>query len=591
MVPVRNDLNLPISCNGTGPAYITKMKKTVLTQSASFCSSIRGARLLLLTFLLGLLISNGVYGADIYVSQLGSGTTNSIGWLNSSYKWTPGDTIHLVGVITNGLLIGGSGAPGQPITIRFESNAKFSAPTWTTANAPANSGNRASIINGYNPVSYIIIDGGSNGTIEATDNGMYHSYSNNFNAVSIVAGNSLEIKNLTITNLYYRIASQDCSAAPQAITTGGDSFTNLSIHNNTLDMLANGIVVGYNGNCNGLQIYSNTMTRINWGMFLNGGNYGSCSNFSIYGNHINHFENWNPMGGPCAGSYHGDGIYLNNSITGNATTNFNCRVFGNTIGPSVDVASALIYVTGGNAYTFPGLRIYNNLLLEGTNTEQVNSAIAVNTYNVIVVNNTIHADIHQGSAIGVSDGAICTGNLVYNLGIGSTVAFYDGYMEKGILTNFPGYIIAADYTPGLQQWAVYINPSNVVSVLDSNLYSTVDSFELYCPSTKELSNGIADGLNYSTDFIYAQAKWQSFGLDLHSLFTTTKPLFNPDYSLAGSSIGVAFAPNLTWLGITNDFYGNARPTTGNWTAGAFEVSSSTATNRPSAPTAHPIVPQ
>jgi hypothetical protein len=118
--------------------------------------------------------------ADWYVSQNGSGAQSgadsndcqTIAWVsaftgNGPINWgsgpgqiTAGDTIHLVGTISNMLSLMGSGTPGNPITVYFEPNAMFSAPTLPN-NGRWIAGN----------VSNMVIDGGVNGVMQLTDNG------------------------------------------------------------------------------------------------------------------------------------------------------------------------------------------------------------------------------------------------------------------------------------------------------------------------------------------------------------------------------------------------------------------------------------
>src|ERR1022692_1257215 len=122
--------------------------------------------------LLALFPSSG-WTSDIYISQDSNGSTNSLAWLNLSWNTVqPGDTIHLMGTLTNKLIIGRNGSAANPITILFEQDAKFSAPTWPPG------GNNSSIIGGN--AQYLVIDGGQNGLIEATDNGWQKTHSNNF---------------------------------------------------------------------------------------------------------------------------------------------------------------------------------------------------------------------------------------------------------------------------------------------------------------------------------------------------------------------------------------------------------------------------
>src|ERR1035441_10360404 len=123
--------------------------------------------------------------ADIYVAQATQGAdtgvdavdAHSVAWFNNSANWGagatqigPGCTVHLCGIVSNSITFQAGGSAGNPITILFEPNAKFSAPHWTTA-----------IIAAANNAT---IDGGQNGIIEATTTGTGLTYSNDTTAIS-----------------------------------------------------------------------------------------------------------------------------------------------------------------------------------------------------------------------------------------------------------------------------------------------------------------------------------------------------------------------------------------------------------------------
>ena len=87
------------------------------------------------------------FAEDLYIAQTNLGSANGTSaanaraytWFNTSTNWTsvsgvpdrigPGDTVHIVGVITNPLSIQGSGSPGNPITLKFDQGGKLRHPT------------------------------------------------------------------------------------------------------------------------------------------------------------------------------------------------------------------------------------------------------------------------------------------------------------------------------------------------------------------------------------------------------------------------------------------------------------------------------
>src|SRR3989442_1401335 len=80
-------------------------------------------------------------------------------WGSGSTQIGPATTVHLCGTITTPLTVQGSGSAGSPITVRWEKDAKISHATCSP-----------SCLN-MNGKSYITLDGGTNGIIEATANG------------------------------------------------------------------------------------------------------------------------------------------------------------------------------------------------------------------------------------------------------------------------------------------------------------------------------------------------------------------------------------------------------------------------------------
>ena len=150
---------------------------------------------------------------DIWVSQSGGIGTNSLAWLNTpgnlavgAGKVNPGDTVHLVGTFSNVLNVSGSGSAGNPVTFLFEPGAKFSASLWPASGA----------IN-ITAKNWIVIDGGSNGLIENTNNGT--SLGNQAQSFGVLGAQSshLTVQNLTITNMYHRTDISDWNRMGECI--------------------------------------------------------------------------------------------------------------------------------------------------------------------------------------------------------------------------------------------------------------------------------------------------------------------------------------------------------------------------------------
>ena len=111
---------------------------------------------------------------DIYVTQNGSGggtscaDARSAAWFNTAANWGtgtgqigPGTTVHLCGTVQiaaggTGLTFQGSGTPGNPITLKWETGATVSAPY---CNMAGNGSGCIVVSTPANPRSYLVLDG------------------------------------------------------------------------------------------------------------------------------------------------------------------------------------------------------------------------------------------------------------------------------------------------------------------------------------------------------------------------------------------------------------------------------------------------
>ena len=516
------------------------------------------------------LIPNG-FAADLFVAQLASGSGSgqnasncmSISTLNTWSNVSAGDTVHLVGTLTSQLRLTKNGAPGSPITIYFEPGAKFARPYWgvTRYDAAIATPNGADI-------SYVTIDGGVDGLITATDNGMGRTYRTNCYGVELNALAGVEIKNLTVSNLYWRTFSADCPGSNvgiEGISVGGPICTNILIHNNKVWRVLNGIQTSYGYYSTNFQVYSNDIQHINQAInVVVSTTFGDAYGMSIWANRIDHFEDYDPSNSECGLWWHADGIFFITNLP-QAPTNHNMRIYRNYIGPSLINASGLINITP-TALNGPydGLLIYNNLLIEGTNTVHVNNAVGSQAWTTLIAYNTIVASGAAGIGIGCGSNVTALANVVVNYAtpvsvqidqwfVTNTLAGYAGYISTGyklVISNS----FSSSYIYGR-------SPLSTGIVFDQNIYSSTH------PGFPDLLFGfyLPGASTYQKYF----GTWKSYGFDLHS--STNAILLNSDYSLAANSqVGFGMGPNLTALGITDDFYGNPRPATGPWTVGAFQ---------------------
>lgn len=224
----------------------------------------------ILLLLAWLSLGYGVTAANIYVSQVGSGSQNGADasdafawtWITNSAHWnsgagtvSAGDTVHLVGTISSNLIIQASGTQANPITILFEANAIMTAPTlgsglaWILGNTHSN----------------ITIDGGFNGVITCTDNGTTSTYggTHTFNnhpidGVAFQSTSNIIIKNLVISNMYDRQVNLEPNLG------GGEG---------------NGIV--FQHNCNNILVSNCVVTGGENGITQQFEDGGICSGFTV----------------------------------------------------------------------------------------------------------------------------------------------------------------------------------------------------------------------------------------------------------------------------------------------------------------------
>jgi hypothetical protein len=506
---------------------------------------------------------------DIYIAQDGLGALNGLDAANAFSlaalnRWTnvvPGDTLHLIGVLTNTLRIGGSGTPGTPITLRFEPGAKFSAPTWKTP-----------IISGAGTLNNIIIDGGGAGIMEATDNGNGKTYANGSSftsAIDLWGGANIEIKNLVIRDLYLRTSnSSDCNISlfPGGIRLGG-SLTNCSIHNCLITNVGNGIVAGANGvnsYCTNLQMYSNVCWHTSWGIgsYCNGSNSATWDT-RIWANIINSDTNWDG----CLGSLHSDGIASGVPSGSFPATNHHMRVYRNVFGPDVgaQTTAAMFMESGQRTFMNDRPLIFNNVIVQATRARSWGSgSMSMNANEGLIANNSFIFKNNTGTAMIIN--ASGSDNGEYGPATNGVIAWtlYNNAMQgvTGVIGVGGGYNIA-----NTAPLSVTNTDYNAVSSLDGNPQWWTGLY------WRETTPGISG--NSYRDFVHHP---QVSRFDLHSINLTNVALFDASYApLPGGNSLVGKGTNLTQRAIdldtpelAQDFYGNPRPSVGPWTIGAVE---------------------
>jgi hypothetical protein len=221
-------------------------------------------------------------GAQIYVSQAGSGSqsgaggcsnAHSLSWLNSGGNWgagsgevAPGTTVELCGTFTEPLETKGNGSSGRPITIAFMTNAKLAEPSCPGTGC----------LNVANSSEYITVDGGTNGIIENTDRGT-HKQQGEAATVGIYAWGCkhCSFENLEVANLY--VAEQGDATSNTEIrgivVTGGE-IEDIAIDHDVLHDIGWAVVVSLTGKSNHVDVEHDVLYHDSHGVAMTAGGSG-----------------------------------------------------------------------------------------------------------------------------------------------------------------------------------------------------------------------------------------------------------------------------------------------------------------------------
>jgi hypothetical protein len=272
------------------------------------------------------ILSSPVSSKDIYISQnmQGSGAgdscqnSQSSSWFNLQSNWGtginqigPGDVVHLCGLISTTLIIKGSGTLGSPITIYFENNSKLSQPAGPLMNT--------------NGKDFLIIDGGLNGVMENTDNGSSLNYKLAVFGITASGSENIEIKNLTIKDLYVHNTVSDNTSwgvRPTGIYFNGVG-NNVSIHHNHFDDMTNAMTLVTLAGGSGIDIYNNEFTNCDHGLSISGAPLPGYSGVNVYNNHFGTTANWDTT----SNLWHHDGIHIYHPMN-NVLSNI--KIYNNT---------------------------------------------------------------------------------------------------------------------------------------------------------------------------------------------------------------------------------------------------------------------
>lgn len=301
-------------------------------------------------------------GEGIYIAQTAQGSDNgssaanahSVIWFNTAANWgtgagkiSPGDTMRLCGTITSPIIIQGSGTTGNPITVLFESGAKMSKAHWYGANSNA-------AIYG-NSKSYIVIDGGTNGLIEATDNGTAKTYQYNIAGVFFSSGSNITVKNLSVYPLYERVEGADSNNFCSGLEFDGIS-TNITLRNNTLKDASNGMYIGYRAGSSGIDISGNTGDNCGHSCVTVGSQNTNetITNVQIYNNTFHKSRKWSGAPAIHTNLIHAWAVHSGSRLD-------ELKIFNNHFSGQCGTNSTALVFLEGYIYS---PQIYNNILIK-----------------------------------------------------------------------------------------------------------------------------------------------------------------------------------------------------------------------------------
>lgn len=367
--------------------------------------------------ILSILIASKVIASDFYFTQSGSGGhigSKDAPWSvadlsKSSVSILPGDALHVVGVISTPMVFRWSGAAGKPARMVFDQDAKFSRATWA----------EGSNIISLGASSYIEIDGGKNGAIEATANGEFLANKNHFYAIYSSNGSNVTIKNLTIRNLYVR------KYGDTGIKCDGIFFSNwqgnTTVDNCIITYCFFGVWGGYNSGKTGFTVSNSRLLNCAQSIVFGDNNKDqTASVVRIFGNTIDGNSAWYDA----ADVAHADGVHLQ-AVNGGASNLSDVQIYGNTFGADVsDHMTAQVYMDGA----ISKWSITGNVFSQGPK-QCSNGAIYAKSF---------------------TDGGTITGNSFKSSGVGNAINLIQSPTNYQITNNsFIGW-----------QWATYWEPNN-----------------------------------------------------------------------------------------------------------------------------------
>jgi hypothetical protein len=477
---------------------------------------------------------------DIYITQNGTGSASgsscssahNAAWFNNRANWgsgsaqiSPGTTVHLCGDY-NGtageqmLLVRGSGASGHPIILHFETGTVFSAPYWSPQGAIYMDG-----------VSYVTVDGGTNGLIQNTANGTGRAYHANSVAIYAPSCNNCTVQHLTMANMYVRTSSADLNATQQQINCVYLNNSNNFTISYTTCHDAGWAYVGFGNN---FTLDHSWAYNVDHGLAF--GPSGTTSGFSVHDNHFNNYVNWDSA----ENKYHHDGIHMwgrnGGRVTGGAI--YNNRFDGD----SGNNITAHIYLQD----SIENVAVYNNVFLVPANRTMNVLWFAAGTTNL--------------------PGGPATGNSAYN-----------NYLNGGGHRQGSALFAQGQHNFTAVNNVVIGGVTDITLDFNGSLSSTGIDHNIYL----DLDAAIGDGNTfvYFGQRLKTLSAWRSAcHCDANSKLVGLSQInANSAGQLLTGSVGIGAGANLTNLAsgllspLSKDVIQTVRPSGSNWDAGAYQT--------------------
>lgn len=435
------------------------------------------------------------------------------------------------------------GASGHPITLIFDSGAKLSSPVWASFTG-------APITNHQN---WIIIDGGTNGIIENTDNGTGLGHNQNSGAI-YSDGSNVIIRNWHINNLCRHTLTSDLTGCG---TSGSNPFaiqwagSNNTITNNVCDYTYSCVHMSQGTTDTGNVVSNNTATHMNWGVSVGLNSTSNSGTLDIFGNDISIAVNWDDTGTGCGGTpcFHHNGIFLFQG-TGGAESGVT-RIYNNRIHGDMGIYDTSFIFIDPNGGTVTNVTEFNNLLDNtGSTNGPANGFITgLGTGSGAAYNNTIYCNGQGQSAMKIDNaGSTIKNNIVQGCQIG-----------------------------------LFVNPGSSITASDKNVFFGLTGSGGCSGCTMSYN-----GTNYAT-----VAAW-TVGTTFDATSSIADPKLNagssPPLQLQSGSSAIGLGADLTGLGITplnSDYLAVARPNGSAWASGAFQYIGGGGSTPPSS--GHPVI--